>query len=63
METNTLEKEVAEWAFFFKSSMVVFNRCLHETSKEPSSWGLPIVTTTAGMRGYRMEKGFDVSNT
>jgi glycosyltransferase involved in cell wall biosynthesis len=51
-----LEKEVAGWAFFL-NPVWWFSTGASTKLGRAISWGLPIITTTAGMRGYEWKKG------
>jgi hypothetical protein len=51
-----LEKEVAGWAFFL-NPVWWYSTGASTKLGRAISWGLPIITTTAGMRGYEWEKG------
>ncbi|HCL82704.1 MAG TPA: hypothetical protein DIC22_01960 [Chitinophagaceae bacterium] len=56
LSDQDLGKEVATWAFFLNP---VWWYSTGATTKlaRAISWGLPIITTTAGMRGYEWKKG------
>ena len=51
-----LEKEVATWAFFL-NPVWWYSTGASTKLARAISWGMPIVTTTAGMRGYEWKKG------
>ena len=51
-----LEEEVASWAFFL-NPVWWYSTGASTKLARAISWGLPIITTTAGMRGYEWKKG------
>jgi glycosyltransferase involved in cell wall biosynthesis len=51
-----LEEEVATWAFFL-NPVWWYSTGASTKLGRAISWGLPIITTTAGMRGYEWKKG------
>jgi glycosyltransferase involved in cell wall biosynthesis len=51
-----LEKEVATWAFFL-NPVWWYSTGASTKLARAISWGLPIITTTAGMRGYEWKAG------
>jgi glycosyltransferase involved in cell wall biosynthesis len=56
LSDNDLVKEVASWAFFLNPVWWYSTGASTKLSRA-ISWGLPIVTTTAGRRGYEWKKG------
>ena len=56
LSDQDLEKEVATWAFFL-NPVWWYSTGASTKLARAISWGLPIITTTAGMRGYEWEKG------
>jgi glycosyltransferase involved in cell wall biosynthesis len=51
-----VEKEVSTWAFFLNPVWWYSTGASTKLAKA-ISWGIPIITTTAGMRGYEWKKG------
>ena len=51
-----LEKEVASWAFFL-NPVWWYSTGASTKLARAISWGLPIITTTAGKRGYEWKRG------
>ena len=56
LSNEDLEKEVAGWAFFI-NPVWWYSTGASTKLARAISWGLPIITTTAGMRGYEWKKG------
>lgn len=56
LSDNQLTKEVASWSFFINPVWWYSTGASTKLAKG-ISWGIPIVTTTAGMRGYYWSKG------
>src|SRR5580704_14506956 len=56
LSDKDLEKEVSGWAFFL-NPVWWYSTGASTKLARAISWGLPIITTTAGMRGYEWKKG------
>ncbi|MDP4251708.1 MAG: glycosyltransferase [Bacteroidota bacterium] len=56
LKDKDLESEVATWAFFL-NPVWWYSTGASTKLARAISWGLPIITTTAGMRGYEWKKG------
>jgi hypothetical protein len=56
LSDQNLEKEVATWSFFL-NPVWWYSTGASTKLARAISWGLPIVTTTAGRRGYEWKKG------
>ncbi len=56
LSDKDLEKEVTGWAFFL-NPVWWYSTGASTKLARAISWGLPIITTTAGMRGYEWKKG------
>lgn len=56
LSNNNLETEVATWAILLNPVWWYSTGASTKLAKA-ISWGVPIVTTTAGMRGYKWQKG------
>jgi hypothetical protein len=56
LSDQNLEKEVATWSFFL-NPVWWYSTGASTKLGRAISWGLPIITTTAGMRGYEWRKG------
>jgi glycosyltransferase involved in cell wall biosynthesis len=56
LSDKDLEKEVATWSFFL-NPVWWYSTGASTKLARAISWGLPIITTTAGMRGYQWEQG------
>jgi hypothetical protein len=56
LSNDDLEKEVSTWAFFL-NPVWWYSTGASTKLARAISWGLPIITTTAGKRGYEWEKG------
>ena len=56
LSNDNLETEVATWALLLNPVWWYSTGASTKLAKA-ISWGVPIVTTTAGMRGYKWHKG------
>ena len=56
LEQNDLRREVSRWSFFL-NPVFYYSRGVSTKFAKALSWGLPIITTTIGYRGYNWKEG------
>lgn len=56
LDNDSLEKECATWRLFL-NLVFYYSRGVSTKLAKPLSWGLPVISTTAGTRGYKWKNG------
>ena len=56
LNQSELGAEVSTWAFFL-NPVFYYSRGVSTKLAKALSWGLPVITTSIGCRGYQWEKG------
>lgn len=56
LDNSELRKECATW-YLFLNLVFYYSRGVSTKLANPISWGLPVISTTAGIRGYLWTKG------
>lgn len=56
LDNATLKKECVSWSLFL-NLVFYYSRGVSTKLAKPLEWGLPVISTTAGTRGYTWKKG------
>ena len=56
MENDALQKEVCSWAYFL-NPVFYYSRGVSTKLAKAFGWGIPVITTTIGCRGYNWRNG------